>query len=73
MRAAVGDRLIIKGHHFGEPDRDAEVLEVHGDDGGPPWLVRWSDDGHEGLFFPGSDAVVEHFAHHAKSKKERRD
>jgi hypothetical protein len=22
--------------------------------------VRWSDDGHEGLFFPGSDAIVEH-------------
>jgi hypothetical protein len=23
--------------------------------------VRWGDDGHEGLFFPGSDAAVEHF------------
>jgi hypothetical protein len=63
MRAAVGDRLVIKGHHLGEPDRDAEVLEVHGKDGEPPWLVRWSDDGHEGLFFPGSDAVVEHLHH----------
>ena len=52
MRAAVGDRLVISGHHVGEPERDAEVLEVHGQDGGPPWLVRWSDDGHEGLFFP---------------------
>jgi Zn-dependent protease len=63
MRAAVGDRLVIKGHHVGEPDRDAEILEVHGDDGGPPWLVRWSEDGHEGLYFPGSDATVEHFPH----------
>ena len=61
MRAAVGDRLVIKGHHLGEPDRDAEVMEVHGEDGAPPWRVRWSDDGHEGLFFPGSDAMVEHF------------
>jgi hypothetical protein len=25
--------------------------------------VRWDDDGHEGLFFPGSDAVVEHIRH----------
>ena len=61
MRAEVGDRLVIKGHHVGEHDRDAEILEVHGEDGGPPFLVRWSDDGHKGLFFPGSDATVEHF------------
>lgn len=37
MRAAVGDRLVIKGHHSGEPDRDAEVLEVRGENGAPPW------------------------------------
>jgi hypothetical protein len=23
--------------------------------------VQWSDDGHVGLFFPASDAVIEHF------------
>ncbi len=63
MRAAVGDRLIIKGHEVGEPDRDAEILEIHGEDGAPPYQVRWSDDGHEGLFFPGSDAEIEHFPH----------
>jgi hypothetical protein len=63
MKAAAGDRLVIKGHHVGEPDRDAEILEVHGDDGAPPWVVRWADDGHEGLFFPGPDAVVVHFPH----------
>jgi hypothetical protein len=61
MRADVGDRLIIRGHHIGEPDRDGEILEVRGVDGGPPYLVRWEDDGHEGLFFPGTDAVVDHF------------
>jgi hypothetical protein len=61
MRASVGDRLVIKGHHAGEPDRDAEILEVHGEDGGSPFLIRWDDDGHEGLFIPGLDAVVEHF------------
>lgn len=52
---------MIKGHHVGEPDRDAEILEVRGPDGRPPYVVRWSDDGHEGLFFPGPDAVVEHY------------
>jgi Domain of unknown function (DUF1918) len=63
MHAAVGDRLVIKGHHVGEPDRDAEILELHGPDGTPPYVVRWSEDGHEGLFYPGSDAVIEHFPH----------
>jgi len=32
---------------------------VHGEDGAPPYLVRWSD-GHQSVFFPSSDAVVEH-------------
>ena len=63
MKASKGDRLIIKGHRVGEPDRDAEILEVRGPDGGPPYVVRWSEDGHEGLFFPGSDAQVQHFEH----------
>jgi hypothetical protein len=64
MQAAVGDRIVIKGHRVGEPERDGEVLEVHGDDGAPPYVVRWEDDGHEVLFFPGSDATVEHLQHH---------
>jgi hypothetical protein len=59
MRATAGDRLVIKGHKVGEHDREAEILEVRGTDGGPPYLVRWSD-GQEGLLFPGSDATVEH-------------
>ncbi len=63
MQAAVGDRIIIKGHRVGEHDRDGEVLEVHGADGGPPFVVRWGDTGHETLFFPGSDAVIQHFEH----------
>ncbi len=46
---------------MGEPDRHAEILEVRGSDGRPPYLVRWSDDGHVGLIFPGPDAIVQHF------------
>lgn len=63
MQASKGDRLVIKSHQVGEPDRDAEVLEVRGDRGAPPYLVRWSEDGHVGLVFPGSDATVQHFVH----------
>ena len=63
MQASVGDRIIIKGHRQGEHDRDCKVLEVHGADGASPYIVQWGDDGHQSLFFPGSDAVVEHFEH----------
>lgn len=63
MKAEAGDRLIVHGHHLGEAERDAEILEVLGDDGDPPFRVRWSEDGHESLFFPGSDASVEHLQH----------
>ena len=63
MRASVGDRLIVHGLHVDDPVRDAEILEVRGAGGGPPYLVRWSDDGHEGLVFPGPDAIVHHFEH----------
>ena len=61
MQAAVGDKIVVRGHRTGEPDRDAVILAVEGDNGAPPYRVRWSDDGHEGIFFPGSDAVVEHY------------
>ena len=65
MRASVGDRIVIKGHRVGEASRDCQVLEVRGADGGPPFWVRWDDNGHEALFFPGSDAEVHHFDHSA--------
>lgn len=60
MQANVGDRIVIKGHYLGQPPRDGEILEVHGAGGAPPYLVRWSESGEEGLFFPGADATVEH-------------
>lgn len=62
MKAKVGDRIVVRGHRLGEPDRDAEVLEVHGPDGDPLYVVRWSDDGHEGPYFPGTDASVTPYA-----------
>lgn len=67
MKATVGDRLVIKGHHIGEPERDAEILEVRGPKGAPPYMVRW-EDGHVALVFPGPDAAVEHI-HHARRRR----
>ncbi len=58
MRANVGDRLIVRGRHIGDHDRVAIILAIEGEDGAPPYLVRWQDDGHEGLTYPGPDAHV---------------
>ena len=66
LQAEAGDRLVIHGHHQGEPERDGEILEVLGEDGAPPFRVRWEDDGHESILFPGSDAHVEHLPHRRK-------
>lgn len=60
--ASPGDAIVIAGHRVGEPERDGEILEVRGPNGEPPYLVRWSEDGHVGLFFPGSDARIRHYA-----------
>lgn len=56
--AHVGDHLIVRSRQ-GAPDRDAVIIEIRGENGGPPFLVRWSDDGHEGLLFPGPNAVID--------------
>ena len=44
--AEPGDRLVIRGHRQGEPERDGEIVEVLGDGGASPFVVRWEEDGH---------------------------
>jgi hypothetical protein len=61
MQAAVGERLVIHSKTVGQPDRHGEVLEVRGEGGAPPYLVRF-DDGHETLLYPGADCELEHAA-----------
>ncbi|HEY7605415.1 MAG TPA: DUF1918 domain-containing protein, partial [Actinomycetes bacterium] len=58
MKASVGDRIVVKGLHLGEADRDGEVVAVVGSDGSPPDQVRWAADGHVILLVPSSDATV---------------
>jgi hypothetical protein len=65
--ATPGDRLVIRSLHVDGHVRDGEILEVRHDDGTPPYVVRWSDTGHEALVFPGPDAFVEHFDTNAGS------
>ena len=57
MHAQVGDRLVAESNRVDSPRREGEIVEVRGEDGAPPYVVRWPD-GHEGLMFPGPDAHV---------------
>jgi hypothetical protein len=56
MSAAPGDRVVVRA--LRGSDRDGEVVEARGQDGGPPYIVRWSHSGEESLFFPGPGTVI---------------
>ncbi|MDJ1132267.1 DUF1918 domain-containing protein [Streptomyces iconiensis] len=58
MRANTGDRLLMHGRVVGQHDRVAEIVEVLGTNGEPPYRVRF-DDGHEAVLSPGPDSVVQ--------------
>lgn len=53
-----GDRLVIRAHRQGQAERDGEILEVLGSDR-VHYRVRWQDDGHESVVYPGEDVFVE--------------
>ena len=57
MDAKVGDELVIDGLHTGDPPREGEIMEILERGGVVHYRVRW-DDGHETLFYPGSNAHV---------------
>jgi hypothetical protein len=59
MRAVIGDRLHVHSRAVGGAPQFAEVIEVLGADGGPPYRVRY-EDGHEAIVFPGPDSTIEH-------------
>ena len=63
MHAEPGDWIVVHGHTDHDGVRRGLVLEVHGADGAPPYVVRWTEDDHEGLVFPGPDATVVCCAH----------
>lgn len=59
MRASAGDTLHVHGRVVGDREREGEIVEVRGEQGQPPYLVRFAD-GHEGVVFPGSDCEIHH-------------
>ena len=69
MDAKTGDHLVVRGRTAAQPNRTAAVLKVLRADGGPPYQGRWTEDRHEGLSFPGSDALVEHLRKGSTKRK----
>jgi hypothetical protein len=61
MQAHAGDELTVRGRHQGDEDRHGTVVRVVGEDGAPPYLMRWQD-GHESVFFPSAGTEVAHRA-----------
>lgn len=62
MIAHVGDRIIVSGTHVGDAVRVGVVTALRHSDGTPPYEVRWLDDGHVGLIFPGPETRIAHRA-----------
>jgi hypothetical protein len=57
--AKAGDLVTITGHQVGDHARLGEILEVIGDREHVRLRARWEED-RETLFFPGSDASLQH-------------
>src|SRR4051794_27787055 len=61
LDAHEGDRLIVESNRVGGPRRTGTVIEVLGPAASRHYRVLW-DDGQDNLFFPSSDAAIEHAA-----------
>ncbi|MFF3614082.1 DUF1918 domain-containing protein [Streptomyces sp. NPDC002580] len=59
MHAAKGDQLVQHGRVVGQHDKVAEITEVMGSAGAPPYRVRF-EDGHEAVCSPGPDSEIRH-------------
>ena len=57
MKAQVGDEITLAAERVGQVTRHGTIREVHGEDGGPPYVVEWSD-GRTGLIHPGPGSVL---------------
>ena len=60
MQAQVGDELTVRGRHQGDEYRHGTIIRDDGENGAPPYLVRWRD-GHQSVFFPASGTEVQHY------------
>ena len=49
MRARVGDTLVVPGSHT----RTGLIVRVVGQNGAPPYVIKWLADGHIAMVTPG--------------------
>jgi len=66
VRAKRGDRIIVESGVIGGARHVGLVVGLLHEDGAPPYRVRWMDNDHEGLYFPGANAHIEHRAGSAR-------
>lgn len=57
--AEPGDTLVIDGASVSGLPRTGIIIAVEGQDGGPPYLVRWTGGDYESRISPGPGARVE--------------
>ncbi|WP_246115637.1 DUF1918 domain-containing protein [Trebonia kvetii] len=58
-RPGPSDTLIIDGAGMAGLPLLGTIVAVCGDDGAPPYLVRWTAGDYESLVFPGAGARIE--------------
>lgn len=59
MKACAGDWIVIENPPNGSRPRRGRIVEVHGEDGEAPYIVRWNDDHRrDALVYPGEDATL---------------
>lgn len=59
MRAQVGDTIVVESRHLDGHRRRGEIVRLEHQDGTPPYVVRWTEDDRETVFFPGPEAHLE--------------
>ena len=59
MIAHIGDRLVLSPIPHGGTRRVGFITGVRQDDGAPPYVVRWLEDGRTTMIFPSEQAHVE--------------
>jgi hypothetical protein len=59
MKAKVGDRIVVHGRHVNDPGRLGKIVDIHGQDGAPPFVVLWEGNDQPVVVVPGPDAQIE--------------
>ena len=60
MQAQIGDQVLVESERADRHRRSGKIVALHHPDGTPPYDVRWDDDGHVSVVFPGPDAHIRH-------------